>query len=307
MARLASGSVAGKALRLGFARSATIRVIAFGMIVGCLAWLNIYLLKWMSLWLLFPSRHLPFIVRLGMVRAEGVILDIELGYVATAAIALTAVWLATRFIDGRPLSSAGLTRRGALSQTAAGVVITSSFVTLLQLFWIAPEHGHLAQTTHGMGVALLCLKLLFNAFAEEIAYRGYILRTVEASAGTVGAAIVSAVLFGIIHVWDMPLNLDFFLRFALTASFAFFLAGAYVWTRRLWLPIGLHCGWDFGWMLLWPVRQNGAVHTIFALLAGGVHFPASDPVVYVAFYAAAYMMFRADRTHSRKPALRDAP
>jgi membrane protease YdiL (CAAX protease family) len=54
--------------------------------------------------------------------------------------------------------------------------------------------------------------------------------------------ILSALIFGFLHIWNPNATLFSSVSIALTAGVI--LAMLYVITRRLWVPIGLHIGWN---------------------------------------------------------------
>ncbi len=80
------------------------------------------------------------------------------------------------------------------------------------------------------------------AVIEEILFRGVLFRLVEQMTGTVGAMVVSALVFGGLHLLNSP-NLWGALAIAIQGGLM--LAAVYAATRSLWLPIGLHFGWNF--------------------------------------------------------------
>ena len=72
---------------------------------------------------------------------------------------------------------------------------------------------------------------------EELLFRGVILRYLELSLGSWPALATSAVLFGLVHLADPYVGV---LRIADCALAGLVLGAAYLITRRLWLPIGIH-------------------------------------------------------------------
>ncbi len=72
--------------------------------------------------------------------------------------------------------------------------------------------------------------------------RGYILQNLEADWGSKAAVVVSSVIFALMH--SLNPNVTLFSIINLAAAGVLF-AIAYVLTRSLWLPIGLHFSWNF--------------------------------------------------------------
>ena len=92
-----------------------------------------------------------------------------------------------------------------------------------------------AQALVGMG--------LVAGFVEEIIVRGVILRITEESLGTWIAIAISAAFFGVTHIFNPESS--WFAAICIAVEAGILLAAAYVTTRRLWLPIGLHFAWNF--------------------------------------------------------------
>jgi len=78
--------------------------------------------------------------------------------------------------------------------------------------------------------------------AEEILYRGVLFRLVEEGLGTWGAVLVSALVFGGIHLTNPDGTLWGAVAIAIEAGILF--AAVYVITRSLWWCIGLHFAWN---------------------------------------------------------------
>ena len=89
------------------------------------------------------------------------------------------------------------------------------------------------------GLALSVLAL--GAMAEEAAFRGYPFQRLTEAAGPFVAIAVIQVGFGLIHS-DNP-NVSRW-GIANTALFGVLLAVAYLRSRSLWLPWGIHFGWN---------------------------------------------------------------
>jgi membrane protease YdiL (CAAX protease family) len=161
-------------------------------------------------------------------------------------------------------------------------------------------------TTAGLGVALATS--IYAAVGEEIIFRGVIYRLFEEGFGTFAAIVVSGAIFGLIHAFNPGATLVSTLAIAFEAGIL--LAAAYAMSRSLWLPIGLHFGWNFteGGIFSAAVsggHAHGLIATTFSgppLLTGGAFGPeASIPAVAVCVAAALVMLVRAARRGEWKP------
>jgi membrane protease YdiL (CAAX protease family) len=116
---------------------------------------------------------------------------------------------------------------------------------------------------------------MMAAFMEEILFRGILFRWIEEFAGSWAALAITSALFGLAHILNP--NATWFSSLAIAVEAGLLLGGAYMLTRSLWLPIGLHAAWNFtqGEIFGVPV-SGGAVHGLLksrltgpALLSGG--------------------------------------
>ena len=83
----------------------------------------------------------------------------------------------------------------------------------------------------------------FGAIFEETAVRGLIFQTLEEWLGSWIALGISAVVFGFAHALNPGANVVSSLAIAVEAGVL--LAAAFVLTRNLWFPIGIHWAWNF--------------------------------------------------------------
>lgn len=159
----------------------------------------------------------------------------------TAVLAVqTYAWVVRRTERRAPTEVA---RDGASARIGRGVLIGVAMC----LFVI----GNLAllgdYKVHGLGSVPGALGLLgFMAAAavtEELLFRGVLFRIVEERAGTWIALLLTGAVFGLIHLVNPDGTLWGAIAIAIEAGFM--LAACYAATRNLWVPIGLHFGWNF--------------------------------------------------------------
>lgn len=93
------------------------------------------------------------------------------------------------------------------------------------------------------GLIAPVLGAIIAAVGEELAIRGGVFRILEEMLGTAAALILSAGLFGLLHAFNHGATTVSTLAIALEAGVL--LGAAYAVSRNLWLPIGLHFGWNF--------------------------------------------------------------
>ncbi len=180
-----------------------------------------------------------------------------------------ATWLAQRFLSQAAFADLGFHRPpGWGSEMLFGVALGAGLMLAIfaleaglgwvQIVGFAWQEGLLnAARALALGLGLY----IAVAFTEELMVRGYILQTLAEGLPLRLAVLISSVLFGLLHIsnpnasWVSTLNL---------IIAGVFLALGYVVTRRLWLPIGLHFGWNFfqGTILGFPVSGTEALTLI---------------------------------------------
>jgi uncharacterized protein len=117
---------------------------------------------------------------------------------------------------------------------------------------------------------------IMPAFMEELLFRGILFRWIEEFAGSWAALIVTSALFGLAHSQNP--GATWFSSFAIAVEAGLLLGGAYMLTRSLWMPIGLHAAWNFtqGPILGVPVSGN-QVHGIFQAKLSGPEILSGGP------------------------------
>ena len=138
---------------------------------------------------------------------------------------------------------------------------------------------------------------------EELAIRGVVFRLIEGWLGSWTALALSAVLFGGLHLTNPGASLFAALAIALEAGVM--LTAAFMVTRRLFLPIGLHTGWNFTQGGVFGVAVSGQAvggwfdsHPVGPAWLSGGDFGAEASVLAVLWCAAlgVALLIRAGRT-----------
>lgn len=111
-------------------------------------------------------------------------------------------------------------------------------------------------------------EMVFVALVEEILFRGVLFRLPERALGTRLALVVSAAIFALAHLPNEGVTL---LAVVNTALAGLLFAAAYLVTRRLWLPIGMHFAWNFVSDGLFSLPTSG--HPARGLLQGRLAGP----------------------------------
>jgi membrane protease YdiL (CAAX protease family) len=127
----------------------------------------------------------------------------------------------------------------SLTGLILGVGLQSAVIlTLFIMGYYSVEHvNNFSSLLMPFGIAIT------SGVSEEILFRGIIFRITEEKLGSVIALVISSALFGLIHLANE--NATFFSAVSIALQAGFLLGCSYVLTRKLWLPIFLHIGWNF--------------------------------------------------------------
>jgi membrane protease YdiL (CAAX protease family) len=90
---------------------------------------------------------------------------------------------------------------------------------------------------------------------EELLFRGILFRIVEGRLGTGLALALTASLFGLSHLFNPHATVWSTIAIAIQAGGM--LGAAYAATRNLWVPIGLHFGWNFAEAAIFGTEVSG--------------------------------------------------
>ena len=96
---------------------------------------------------------------------------------------------------------------------------------------------------------------IIPGFMEELLFRGILFRWIEELAGSWVALALTSALFGLAHMFNP--NASLLSSFAIAVEAGVLLGGAYMLTRSLWAPIGLHAAWNFTQGFVWDVPVSG--------------------------------------------------
>jgi hypothetical protein len=160
--------------------------------------------------------------------------------------AVFANWLALRIYENRRIPELGLWWSRASAENLGfglgGGVVAACLVLGAPL---AAGAAHFVRTpaeqpTAGAAI-LLGVLLLIGSAGEELLFRGYGFQLLIANFGTWSVLLPVGVVFGLLHGGNPNASL---LGIVNTVGFGVLFGYAYLRSRDLWLPIGLHFGWN---------------------------------------------------------------
>jgi uncharacterized protein len=194
-------------------------------------------LLFFAAWLL--GRLLPSVARLDNVTLGGALRN--------AIVSTSVLFISVRLLEGRHVARAvGLLPEGAPLSFLRGFLVGMGLLTAVTgVLFLSGGYqvSGLGAGASAKALGLAFVLFFFAAVFEEVLLRGIVFRLLEKGLGTWAALALSALAFGLAHLGNpgaSPLAVV-----ALTLEAGVLLAAAYVATRTLWFPIGLHTAWNF--------------------------------------------------------------
>jgi len=217
--------------------------------------------------------------------------------------AVFANWLALRIYENRHLVEIGLwlNRRSSenlllgLAGGAASAALVLAPALLVGAAHLTPTPDD--QPTVGT-IIFVSILLAAGSIGEELFFRGYGFQELLAAIGPWATVIPVGVIFGLLHgsnpgaTWFSAAN---------TAGFGILFGYAYLRSRDLWLPMGLHFGWNFT-LPLFGVNVSGLrmkvtgyemSWTAGSLWSGGVYGPEASVLTSVVLIALFVYLYNA--------------
>lgn len=232
-----------------------------------------------QLGVLYAARHL---VPAAMAQPVALAGSIIVALVAAGAYVLLVAWLERRrAVELNPARGTPLLIGGVMLGSAV-------FVTVYAVLWGAGA-AHWGRVAGFASVMSFAGMAIAAGVGEELLFRGGVFRILEDSFGTAVALLLSGAMFGAIHLPNPHATL--FNAAAIALEAGVLLGAAYAATRNLWLPIGIHIGWNFteGGVFGAAVSGNAAGRGILdiplsgpPLLTGGEFGPEASAVAIAA-------------------------
>lgn len=242
--------------------------------------------------------------------------QLSVAYVLLVAAVLVESRLFLRAFDRRGFHTLGLWfYPGWLEELARGAGIGTALIGLVVVMLIvlrAVRYSGLAGAPDDLlpGLGAAAGVLLLAATFEELTFRGYGFQRLVDAFGPLGAVVAFSGLFGVVHLLNPSATI---LSTASTALSGVLLAVAYLRTRALWLPIGLHWAWNFfmGPVLSLPVSGIDFQPTLLrgqlsgtAWLTGGAYGPEGG-IVAIAVILPAIIWLARTRRVATSPAMEE--
>ena len=171
---------------------------------------------------------------------------LTLGVVNFLAMSLPAMALMAVF-DGKSPMAMGLAPKGGLGDFLTGGIVGGFiFLSAVAAAFFGGWASFNPDVTKFSMTAMMAstLGMTLAAAGEEVMMRGYVLQELMSKFSTASSVIVSSLMFTALHGGQLAQS-----DMAAVGALNIFLASvllslAYLVTRTLWLPIGIHAGWN---------------------------------------------------------------
>jgi uncharacterized protein len=221
------------------------------------------------------------------------------GPAVMALLVLMAYGLGSLYIERR--TPVELAPSRAVPEILGGLGIgISLFCSVMGVLWAIGSY-HASGWGHIPNLPSTVVFTVLAGVLEEILFRGLLFRLFSRLVGTWSALLVTAAFFGAAHAGNRGATVGSSVAIAIEAGIL--LGASYAMTNRLWLPIGLHIGWNFsegavfGMTLSGNAMEPGMIRGTLqgpSLLTGGAFGPeASLIAVLLCFTVAFTFLFRA--------------
>jgi membrane protease YdiL (CAAX protease family) len=234
----------------------------------------------------------------------------------TLVIALVANVLALRFFTERNLPEIGMWwNRCSMQNMGYGILGGAGAASLVLGPALLFREARIADTPNdqpSFAVMVFVVSLLaLGAMGEELMMRGYGFQIMLANCGTWATIIPVGLVFAFLHTGNPNAS---WIGIANTAGFGILFGYAFVRSRDLWLPAGLHFGWNvtlplFGVNvsgLRMKVTGHDMVWTAGNLWSGGEYGPEASVLTSIVMIALAVYIWKAPIRRQASP-LTDPP
>ncbi len=161
--------------------------------------------------------------------------------IVIAIMALTSYVILFRYYEKRQINELKL---DSFWKNAGIGLLTGLILQSLVIFVIFAYGSYLVIHVNPISYILPGFAIaLSSAIFEEILFRGILFRLLEEKLGSIISLVISALIFGLLHLTNK--NSDLFSALSIAVQAGILLAAAFIYSKNLWLPIFLHFGWNF--------------------------------------------------------------
>ena len=176
-----------------------------------------------------------------------------IGGIFVAILAILSYSLFYKFYEKREITE--FSKKDIVKNLTIGVIL-GALLQSLTILVIYLKGGYTIVSVNPISFIIPPLTIGFtSAIFEEILMRGIIFRITEEKLGSYIALIISAVLFGMMHLANPNSSLTAGIGLAIQAGLL--LGASFIYSRSLWLPIAIHFAWNFTQSAIFGANVSG--------------------------------------------------
>ena len=176
-----------------------------------------------------------------------------IGGIFVAILAVISYTYLYKFYEKRKITE--FSKNGILKNVIIGIIL-GAVLQSLTIFIIYLKGGYSVISINPILFIIPPLAMGFtSAIFEEVLFRGIIFRITEEKLGSYIALIISALIFGALHLTNPNSSLSAGIGLAIQAGLL--LAAAYIYSRNLWFPIAIHFAWNFTQSAIFGANVSG--------------------------------------------------
>ena len=158
-----------------------------------------------------------------------------------------------KFYEKRKVSE--FSKKGIIKNLTFGIVL-GTILQALTILVIYLKGGYSIESINSILFIIPPLTMgITSAIVEEIFLRGIIFRITEEKLGSYIALLISALIFGALHMSNPNSSISAGIGLAIQAGLL--LAAAYMYARNLWFPIAIHFAWNFTQSAIFGATVSG--------------------------------------------------
>ena len=158
-----------------------------------------------------------------------------------------------KFYEKREITE--FSRKGILKNLTIGILL-GSILQSLTILVIYLKGGYSVITINPISFIIPALTMgITSAIIEETLIRGIIFRIPEEKLGSYLSLLISALVFGALHISNPNSSLSAGIAISIQAGLL--LGAAYIYSRNLWFPIAIHFAWNFTQSAIYGANVSG--------------------------------------------------
>ncbi|MFT5885419.1 MAG: membrane protease YdiL (CAAX protease family) [Arcticibacterium sp.] len=158
-----------------------------------------------------------------------------------------------KFYEKRVITE--FSKKGIIKNLAIGLFL-GALLQSLTILVIYLKGGYSVVSVNPILFILPALTMgITSAIIEEIFFRGIIFRIPEQKLGSYISLLISALIFGALHISNPNSSISAGIGLAIQAGLL--LGAAYIYSKNLWFPIAIHFAWNFTQSAIFGASVSG--------------------------------------------------